>query len=500
MKKKTLILSLASLLLLIGAALVIIFVMGGFRKPMKETIIFKENITDVSFQNDLGITNIGDPFMLKISENEYYMYCTSAGDGFFCWRSEDMVNWTDKTKCYEKERLSWGLESFWAPEVVAYEGKYYMFYTAKSWTNTLRIGLAIADSPAGPFIDYQNRPLFDFGFACIDANVLIDDDGSKYMYFSRDCSENMIDGKNVSQSYGVQLADDMMSVIGEPVLLTTPEQAWELQSGDFLWNEGPEVIKHNGKYYLSYSANFYASNDYSLGYAVSDSPLGPFVKAEENPILSTKGLEDVAGTGHHSFTYSPDGSELWIAYHSQTNIKNPSGDRKVNIAKAGFTEDGKLYFNGPLTTMQPLPSGVNTTNVTSSFVATVNEESVSLLTDERVQVHKNQDLSANLVANKKGKVNVSLTSKESTAETPVSTNITALAIYVAPGKLKDIASVKICVNDTFCSGEYMITEESTSPIILSFEPISAEKMDVVITLKEGKESVDISEIEIFTAK
>lgn len=468
MKRKSIIISVCVLLLAICTIIVILFLNGGFQKPMKETIFFHDDISSVSFTNDLGITNIGDPFMLKISDNEYYMYCTSAGDGFYCWRSEDMVNWTDQTKCYTRERLSWGLDCFWAPEVVAYENQYYMFYTAKSWTGTLRIGLAIADSPAGPFIDYRNAPLFDFGFAAIDANVLIDDDGSKYLYFSRDCSENIIDGKNVSQSYGVKLADDMKSVEGEPVLLTTPEQPWELVSGDYLWNEGPEVIKHGDTYYLSYSANYYASTDYSLGYATSKSPLGPFVKAAENPILTSKGRDDVSGTGHHSFVESPDGTELWIAYHSHTDVKHPSGDRKVNIAKAGFTEDGKLYINGPTTTPQPLPSGSRTTNITDHFT------DVPAVTEKK-------------------NVIISLASE-------ADMEIGSIALYADKSELENIASLRICLNDEFYSEEYFVTENVTSPIILSFDPVTAHKVDIILTPAEGVKELTISEIEIFSLK
>ena len=118
-------------------------------------------------------------------------------------------------------------------------------------------------------------------------NILIDDDGSKYLYFSRDCSENDIGGINKSEIYGVALNDDMLSLKGEPELLITPAQKWEKASVNPLWNEGPEVIKHNNTYYLSYSANCYASSSYSVGYATSSSPMGPFEKSEiEGPSVT----------------------------------------------------------------------------------------------------------------------------------------------------------------------------------------------------------------------
>ncbi len=459
---------------------------------MKESIFFHTDTDAISFTNDLGITNIGDPFMLKISDNEYYMYCTSAADGFYCWRSEDMVHWTDKKMCYTRKQNSWGYDCFWAPEVVSFNGKYYMYYTAKSFFGRLYIGLAISDTPDGPFVDYQNRPLFDFGYAVIDANVLIDDDGSKYLYFSRDCSENVVDGVNTSQSYGIKLSDDMLSVEGEPVLLVTPEQEWETVSGSYMWNEGPEVYKHGDTYYLTYSANYYASSDYSVGYATSKSPLGPYVKAEENPILSSGKLKDVSGPGHHSFVPSPDGSELWIAYHSHTNVKVPSGDRKVNIARAGFTPDGKLYINGPLTTAQPLPSGRNVTNITNKFIAKVNSEPISLLTDGMIQVHDNSTLKTKLTTDTHNKVVVTMTATADTAET-----IKSIALYPGHDNLNLISSIRLKLDGKYYSEEYMVTEENTSPILLSFDSVSAKTIDIMITPADTKTGIVLSEIEIF---
>ena len=77
--------------------------------------------------------------------------------------------------------------------------------------------------------------------------------------------------------------------------------------------EGPFVLKHNGKYYLSYSANHTRSHDYAVGYAISDTPTGPFARYEGNPIL--KSGSGLYGAGHHSFTTSKDGERLICAYH-----------------------------------------------------------------------------------------------------------------------------------------------------------------------------------------
>jgi GH43 family beta-xylosidase len=310
----------------------------------------------LTYQNPLPIKNIGDPFILRAPDGKYYCYATSAPDGFKAWSSADLVHWTDIGYVYKRKEDSWGRSDFWAPEVILHNGKYFMHYSARWGKNqSLRIGVATASSPGGPFLDAFNRPMFDFGYAAIDGHVLFDEDGRKYFYYSRDCSENVVDGRHESHLYVAELTDDLVSLKGEPLLITKPEQEWEIRSGaEWRWNEGPFVLKHEDRYYLMYSANFYASRDYSVGYAVSEHPTGPFLKAAHNPVLYSTDAE-ISGPGHNSVTTSPDGNELFIVYHTHTDPQRPSGDRQVCIDRMGFREDGSLYVQGPTHTPQSLP-------------------------------------------------------------------------------------------------------------------------------------------------
>jgi len=310
-----------------------------------------------TYQNPLPIKNIGDPFVLRVPDGKYYCYATSAPDGFKAWSSDNLVEWKEEGYVYIRREDSWGVSDFWAPEVVHYNEKYYMHYSARWGKNqSLRIGVAMADEPTGPFMDIFNRPMFDFGYAAIDGHVFIDDDRHKYFYYSRDCSENIVDGRHESHLYVAKLNDDLVSFEDVPLLITKPEQEWELRSGpEWFWNEGPFVLKHNGKYYLMYSANFFASRDYSVGYAVSESPTGPSAKAAHNPVLFTT-IPEVSGPGHNSVTSSPDGSELFIVYHIHTDPQNPSADRQVCIDRMGFQDNGLIYVKGPSYTSQDMPS------------------------------------------------------------------------------------------------------------------------------------------------
>ncbi len=310
----------------------------------------------ITYQNPLPIKNIGDPFVLRAPAGKYYCYATSAPDGFKAWSSTDLVHWTDLGYVYKRKEDSWGESDFWAPEVVLYQGKYFMHYSARWKENqSLRIGIAVADSPDGPFLDVFDRPMFDFGYAAIDGHVFFDEDGLKYFYYSRDCSENVVEGRHESHLYVAELGEDLTSFQGEPQLIMKPEQDWEINSGaDWRWNEGPFMLKHDGRYYLMYSANFYASRDYSVGYAVAENPTGPFFKATHNPVLYSTNSE-ISGPGHNSVTTTPDGKDLLIVYHIHTDPQQPSGDRQVCIDRMGFREDGSLYVQGPTHTPQSLP-------------------------------------------------------------------------------------------------------------------------------------------------
>ncbi|CAG7609160.1 Extracellular exo-alpha-(1-_5)-L-arabinofuranosidase [Paenibacillus solanacearum] len=311
------------------------------------------------YKNPLPIQKIGDPYILKASDGKYYCYPTSAIEqGFKAWSSDDLVHWQEEGFVYEKNEQSWGFRQFWAPEVVERDGKFYMYYTAR-WKekDSLRIGVAVADRPAGPFIDVYDQPMFDFGYAAIDANILFDDSGKMYMYYSRDCSENIVNGRHESHLYGIELGDDMITVTGDAVCLTKPDQEWEMKSLDrgYLWNEGPFVLKRNGTYYLTYSANYFGDRHYSVGYAVSEKPLGPYSKYENNPVLTSQS-DDISGPGHHSIIASPDGTELFMVYHTHTDPAQGGGNRQVCMDRMGFREDGTIYVEGPTLTEQAIPS------------------------------------------------------------------------------------------------------------------------------------------------
>lgn len=283
------------------------------------------------------ITNIGDPFILRRG-SRYYMYATSAPGGFLCFSSGDLLDWNEIGYCYRGS--AWGENCFWAPEVYEYRGSYYLLYTARRRADhSLRIGLAVAQSPEGPFRDLKEGPLFDPGYACIDATLLFDE-GAVYLYYVRDCSENIVNGVHISEIYGVELTDDLLHFKGTPVRLAAPELPWETSlDPHWQWNEGPAVLKIGAVYYLNYSVNCFSSPDYSVGCATALHPLGPFVKYDEPVLRRAEG--DFSGPGHNSFFTDRKG-ELYTAFHIHTDPAHPSGDRRACIAPAGVDGTGKF--------------------------------------------------------------------------------------------------------------------------------------------------------------
>jgi len=335
----------------------------------------------LTYSNPLAVS-LGDPYVFLASDGRYYMYGTDETgklEGFGAYSSDNLRDWKYEGSVYKGNSTnSWTLRNFWAPEVYERRGKFYMFFSADWKYNpthedeNFRIGIAVADKPTGPFTDLSDKPLFDPGYPVIDANIL-SFKGRSYLYYSRCCYKNPVESEvsawakklNLFQTieeswvYGVEIASDFKSIIGEPVLLLQPpktmnnkQSEWEsrsVTSGEVnrRWTEGSFAIEHKNKIYLMYSANYFGGKNYAVGYATSNNPLGPFVKAPNNPVLQ-KNVDEggiVTGTGHNSVTWSKDGKIMYCVYHGRTS---QTGDKRVVfIDKMTINKNGLLTVEGP---------------------------------------------------------------------------------------------------------------------------------------------------------
>lgn len=376
---------------------------GQFGKTDKG--VSYENYLDERFDSSIFYQNYGsvigaDPTVITVGD-EYYLYVTNA-DGTDCsfiqgFKSRDLMNWEWLGRVFIPNRGAWAITSLWAPEVIEKDGTYYMYYSGYDINyQCMGIGVAVADNPAGPFAEYSGTLVdgtvitheqspFDYvlkeyssDFKAIDPAVFIDDDGKAYLYLSQD------QVNRESSIYGMELDADMVSIKRDTITgpLVQASQNWESPDAASRWNEAPFMIKNNGKYYLTYSANYYASSLYAIGYAVSNSPLGEFEKPIDNPILqATEEWPFISGPGHCSFFPSADGTELYMAYHSHIDVGSAGDVRKINFDKVVF-KDGKLIVNGPSVSPQLLPSGSSAyKNITSLATVDAGEYDSSIIVD-----------------------------------------------------------------------------------------------------------------------
>jgi GH43 family beta-xylosidase len=316
-----------------------------------------------TYTNPIGI-DIADPCVIRASDGVYYLYGTSARDGFRVWSSPDLVHWTaHENKAFQRTDSSWGHEFFWAPDVHEVKGEFYLYYSCLGPVggghDSHRICVAKSKSPLGPFVDVR-APLLDVDYATIDADAFLDPDtGKSYLYFAKDHSENVLpNGHHESHLYVVPLGDDLVSVVGQPKLCIKPDQPWEGDVDEDRWNEGPLVMKYHDTYVMMYSAHVFSSPNYSVGFATAKDPLGPWTKSRENPVL--KRTPRVSGPGHNSVVVSPDGKELFCVYHAHKHVDG-GARRELYIDRMTITQtpDGLVHIRvkGPTLTPQPMPSG-----------------------------------------------------------------------------------------------------------------------------------------------
>lgn len=234
---------------------------------------------------------------------------------YHVFSSEDLTSWTDHGVILRQEDVPWGKPdayAMWAPDCVYKDGKYYFYFPdAPAEGFGFGIGVAVADKPYGPFTPQEEPIKGVFG---IDPCVLIDDDGTSYIYWS---------GMGLS---GCKLNDNMLELDGRPVRLDK-----SLPAG---FKEGPFAFKRDGKYYLTYP--WVRENTETLAYAMSDSPLGPF----EYKGLIMKESPVGCWTNHHSLVEYK--GQWYLFYHHNDYSPDFDKNRSARIDKVFFNEDGTI--------------------------------------------------------------------------------------------------------------------------------------------------------------
>ena len=272
--------------------------------------------------------DLADPFIM-LHEDIYYAYGTNSPDGIEVYTSDDLKVWEKAPQLALHKDNSYGDRWFWAPEVYNINEKFYIYYSADE-----HICVATSDSPLGPFVQEIQEPMFK-GEKASDNSLFIDDDGTPYLFFDR-----FNDGLNI---WVAELQDDYKTIKTQTLhKCINVSQEWEE-----IWprvNEGSFVIKHNGIYYMTYSANSYESQFYGIGCATATDIMGEWIKYPDNPLLQKPG--SLVGVGHSAMFKDKDGA-LKKVFHAHNN-ENNIHPRKMFITSVGFKNiDGvdKLYID-----------------------------------------------------------------------------------------------------------------------------------------------------------
>lgn len=282
-----------------------------------------------------------DPDILY-SEKTKKCYIYPTSDGFNNWSgtyfktfsSADLVNWKDEGVILDLNKdVSWAKRNAWAPCIIEKKinGQYKYFYY---FTAAQKIGVAVADDPAGPFVDMGKaligeKPAGIKGGQEIDPEVFTDPKtGKSYLYWGN------------GYMAVAELNDDMISLKQESLKIITPT--------DKTFREGTTVFYRNGQYYFMWSEDDTRSENYRVRYGTSSSPLGPISIPANNLVIAKDSTTGIYGTGHNSILQIPGKDEWYIVYHrfnypNGINMGRAAGyNREVCIDKLTFNTDGSI--------------------------------------------------------------------------------------------------------------------------------------------------------------
>jgi len=283
-----------------------------------------------------------DPeIMYSEKTKKYYIYPTCDGISgwgstqFKAFSSDDLVNWKEEGVILDLRNVSWAKKNAWAPCIIEKKQadgsyKYYYYFTAER-----QVGVAVSDSPTGPFID-SGKPLIERELPKgttrgqnIDPDVFTDPvSGKTYLYWGN-CYMAVC-----------ELNDDMVSV--------KPNTTRILINNDAHYSEATHVFYRDGYYYFTWSNNDTRSIDYEVRYVRSKSPVGPINPAESQVVICKKPDQGIYATGHHSVVQIPGKDEWYMVYHrfkfpdAVTKGREAGYHREVCIDKLEFDENGAI--------------------------------------------------------------------------------------------------------------------------------------------------------------
>lgn len=242
--------------------------------------------------------------------------------------STDLLTWKKHPRVLDTSGVKWAKKAIWAPAIVQKDKNYFLFFGANDIQNNQEyggIGIAVAKHPNGPFIDYLGKPLVDKfhnGAQPIDQFVFKDKDGQYYLIYGGWSHCNI--AKLSADFKGFVPFED-----GKTFREITPEG----------YVEGPYMFLRNGKYYFMWSEGGWTGPDYSVAYAIADSPMGPFKRIgkilKQDPAIAT-------GAGHHSLIHKEQDDSWYMVYHRRPLSETNGNHRETCIDIMEFEANGHI--------------------------------------------------------------------------------------------------------------------------------------------------------------
>ena len=285
--------------------------------------------------------------------NKYWIFPTFSAkyeDQVFldAFSSKDLVHWEKHNRVLDTSVIKWAKQAMWAPSVIEKNQRYYLFFSANDlqrpggpyweekdlYNHYGGIGVAVADSPEGPYEDHLGVPLineFHNDAQPIDQFVFKDVDGTYYMFYGgwRHCNIAILN-------------DDFTGFVpwGDNQLFKeiTPEG----------YVEGPFVFRRKNNYYFMWSEGSWGDDTYKVAYAMADKVTGPY-KRIDTILESDKNI--ATGAGHNSVINTPNTDQWYMVYHRRPIPNKGRDHRVICVDKLEFNQDGtikqvKMTFEG----------------------------------------------------------------------------------------------------------------------------------------------------------
>lgn len=320
------------------------------------TSLYSQVEPEETFTNPL-LPSGADPWVTY--KDGYYYYTHTQGNRLTIWKTKDITDLksADSKTVWKAPETGLNSKNIWAPEIHFLNGKWYIYYAADDGNNANHrmwvLENSAEDPLTGTWIDRGKLNLPEDEWA-IDATIF-ENKGKLYVVWS-----GWEGNENISQDLYIASLRNPYTPDSERVMISQPDNEWEKTTftrsdgtpGPVV-NEGPVVLKRDGKLFLVYSANHCSTDVYALGMLIAseeDDLLKPETwKKHPNPVFEYSSKNEVFAPGHNSFFQSPDGTEDWILYHANAEPGLGCGRfRSPRAQPFTWNDDGTPNFGTPV--------------------------------------------------------------------------------------------------------------------------------------------------------